>query len=68
LTLCEDLVKFFGNKVSNLRAQFQASGQEISKERSLSSGSAGGTVKEWKYEQVMSFLLPHMQARRLVCL
>ncbi|KAL0984547.1 hypothetical protein UPYG_G00143070 [Umbra pygmaea] len=29
----------------------------------MPSGSAGGTVKEWKYERVMSFLLPHMQAR-----
>ncbi|KAK7160733.1 hypothetical protein R3I94_004831 [Phoxinus phoxinus] len=29
----------------------------------MPSGSAGGTVKEWKYERVMSFLLPHMQTR-----
>nr|XP_055029943.1 uncharacterized protein LOC129418986 [Misgurnus anguillicaudatus] len=29
----------------------------------MPSGSAGGTVKEWKYERVMSFLLPYMQPR-----
>lgn len=32
----------------------------------LPSGSAGGTVKEWKYDRVMSFLLPYMQPRKLV--
>ncbi|XP_058626185.1 putative uncharacterized protein DDB_G0290521 [Onychostoma macrolepis] len=33
------------------------------KQKNLPSGSAGGSSREWKYEQVMSFLLPHMQAR-----
>lgn len=30
------------------------------------SGSAGGNVKEWKYLNVMSFLLPQLQPRRSV--
>ncbi|ROJ48031.1 hypothetical protein DPX16_5297 [Anabarilius grahami] len=33
------------------------------KQKNLPSGSAGGSSREWKYEQVMSFLLPHMQSK-----
>lgn len=37
------------------------------KQKKLPSGSAGGIIREWKYDKIMSFLLPYMQPRRLVC-
>lgn len=33
------------------------------KNKNVPSGSAGGSLKEWKYMNVMSFLLPHLQPR-----
>ncbi|XP_052456732.1 uncharacterized protein LOC128016252 [Carassius gibelio] len=33
------------------------------KQKKLPSGSAGGIIREWKYDKVMSFLLPYMQPR-----
>ncbi|KAF4097100.1 hypothetical protein G5714_023069 [Onychostoma macrolepis] len=36
------------------------------KNTNLPSGSAGGNQKDWKYSEIMSFLLPHLQPRRSV--
>ncbi|XP_061925420.1 uncharacterized protein LOC133664635 isoform X4 [Entelurus aequoreus] len=36
-----------------------------SRKKSVASGSAGGPQKEWKYADIMSFLVPHLQPRRL---
>ncbi|XP_034565806.1 transcription factor Adf-1-like isoform X2 [Notolabrus celidotus] len=33
------------------------------KRGNMPSGSAGGSQKEWKYAEIMSFLLPHIQQR-----
>ncbi|XP_053539390.1 undifferentiated embryonic cell transcription factor 1 isoform X2 [Ictalurus punctatus] len=55
-----------GIKVSDCRKRWKilrdAFGRNR-KQKKMPSGSAGGTIKEWRYEKVMSFLLPHMQAR-----
>lgn len=34
--------------------------------KSLLSGASAGTQKDWKYSEIMSFLLPHIQPRRSV--
>jgi len=36
------------------------------RKKNLPTGSAGGSQKEWKYAEIMSFLLPHIQPRRSV--
>ncbi|KAL7382809.1 hypothetical protein ABVT39_027951 [Epinephelus coioides] len=33
------------------------------KNKTVPSGSAGGSQKDWKYSNIMSFLLPHLQPR-----
>ncbi|XP_056156823.1 uncharacterized protein LOC130130986 [Lampris incognitus] len=34
-----------------------------SRKKNLPSGSAGGNQKDWKYTEIMSFLLPHLRPR-----
>ncbi|CAL8275165.1 unnamed protein product [Boreogadus saida] len=33
------------------------------RKKGIPSGSAGGTQKDWKYSEIMSFVLPHLQPR-----
>ncbi|XP_056431336.1 transcription factor Adf-1-like [Gadus chalcogrammus] len=33
------------------------------RKKGIPSGSAGGTQKDWKYAEIMSFVLPHLQPR-----
>lgn len=60
------IAEVVGVEVDVCRARWKTLRDAFVKNRSkknLPSGSAGGTQKEWKYSEMMSFLLPHLKPR-----
>ena len=56
----------FSAGVSKLRWAILPGSFVKSRKKNTASGSVGGTQREWKYAEIMSFLLPHLQKRRFV--